>query len=203
MRILIFSTLFFLCVNTAAFASWQKPEFILTDGYREDTRGSGGDFYMQRFAGVFSFQPEDSEISFEFSPFFEGRLDAHSEEWIRKEGGIEIGINLLDWLYLAEAFQHSRLDSEEADIKKDTTEMETRVIASNHLFSFKNRDIKWFLFEEHLFDLDSGEGVRNEIGAGIIIPIFDSLKTRLNWRHIDRVSSYDSDAVECFLEYTF
>ena len=193
--------LFFLFVSVSlVFADWQKPQFKFIQSYREDVRGQVGDLFIERLSGTFSYY-EDGDLLFGVSPFFEKRISVHdvdNETWVKQKSGVEVGTDLLSWLYFSEAFQYSWFEDAE-----DTLEMETSLILSNRLMSLGDKELKWFAFGQHVLDLDEGEGVRNESGLGIIIPVLEFLEAKLNWRHIDRIHGYDSDTVELSFDCVF
>jgi len=193
--------LFFLFASaTLAFADWQKPELKFTQVYREDVRGKVGDLFIERLSAKVSYY-KDENLLFEVSPFFEKRISVYNIEneiWVKQKSGIEVGTDLLPWLYFSEAFQYTYF--EDAD---DSPEIETSLILSNRLMSLGDKELKWFGFGQHVFDLDEEKGTRNESGLGVMLPVSKYLNAKLNWRHIDRIHKYDSDTVELSFDCVF
>jgi hypothetical protein len=60
-----------------------------------------------------------------------------------------------------------------------------------------------FAIEEYTYDLDEGDGIRNEVTGGFIIPVSKNIETEIAWRHIDPVHYYDSDTVEASVTFVF
>jgi len=193
--------LFFLFASaTLAFADWQKPELKFTQVYREDVRGKVGDLFIERLSAKVSYY-KDENLLFEVSPFFEKRISVYNIEneiWVKQKSGIEVGTDLLPWLYFSEAFQYTYF--EDAD---DSPEIETSLILSNRLMSLGDKELKWFGCGQHVFDLDEEKGTRNESGLGVMLPVSKYLNAKLNWRHIDRIHKYDSDTVELSFDCVF
>lgn len=187
----IFIIAFFLVLTTdSAFADWQKPELRFSECYRVMAKYDNENLFIQRLEGVFLYDIKDKNISFEVSPFLEGRL-TRSSEWERKLAGVELGLNIFPWVYWGEAFQRAWVYD-----FGDATEMESKLIFHHRLFSICSKDLEGFLFQEHKYNLSHGDHMRNESGLGFIYPVVKHLEAKLNWRHIDNIHAFDRDTFE-------
>ena len=190
-----------------AFAAWQKPEFKVTQEYRYDMRHEGHELYISRFACGFNYGEKDGR-RISIIPFFELRRNVDRSFTERKELGIEAGVHLTPWFYVAESFQATWLKEDYGvnyshTKKRDAAEAETRLVAMHKLCSIKNIDIKGFILDEFTYDFDIGASTRNEFAFGVLVPLHKNIETKLNWRHIDRIHDFDSDVMEAAVTVVF
>jgi hypothetical protein len=209
-KINIFLGLSFLFIFSSAYAGWaQKPEFRLTHLYRYDLRQDFRSLYTDRISIAFAYLDNQEKPLFKLMPFFEIRRNVERDFWARKEAGIEIGKDIFSWFYLGESIQKVWMKEDFRNWlqpiyeKIDRTELETRLCFTHILLSARNFKLKGFLLDEYTFDFDDGKGTLNEVAAGVIFPIGKYIETTLNWRHTDRITYYDTDAVEASLSLVF
>ncbi|RKY30213.1 MAG: hypothetical protein DRP74_07450 [Candidatus Omnitrophota bacterium] len=116
-------------------------------------------------------------------------------------------MNITPWFYLGESVQkgwmYENYEYYSIFDKRDYTEAETRIIFSHGILENEKIKLKGFALAELSYDFHKKEGVRNELVAGVILPINKNFEAELNWRHIDRVHYYDSDVVETALTLIF
>ncbi|MBI4972600.1 MAG: hypothetical protein HZC16_02145 [Candidatus Omnitrophica bacterium] len=205
----IFLALFFIVlVISYSFAGWQKkPEFRWTQVYRYDLRRNHYQLYNNRLSLTLNYLDKEEKPLFKLTPFFEIRRNINKDLWERKELGIEFGKDIFSWLYLGEAIQKGWMKEDYRNYrdyeKRDYAELETRLCLSHNLLSKKSITLKGFILNEYTYDFDEGAGMRNEVVAGLMIPIGKHIETGINWRHIDRIHYYDSDTAEAFATLVF
>jgi len=193
---------------SCAFASWdKKPEFRWTQLYRYDLRQDNHRLYNNRLALAFSYLDSKGKALFKLTPFFEIKRNIGKDLWERKELGIEIGKDILPWLYVGEAIQQSWKKEDYRWYtnyeKEDSVESETRLMFCHNLLSNKYIKLKGFILDEYTYDFNEDRGIRNEVAIGVIAPIGKYIETGINWRHIDRIHYYDSDTFEASLTLVF
>ena len=193
-------SLFLLLFASNSFASWNKPEFRLSELYRYDCRDEGHELFITRASVILNYANASGEQLFKIVPFFEARRNIKKSLWERKELGLEIGRDFLSWLYLGEAVQWCWTDEDyqryRQYAKRKYAESETRLLLSHKLFSIGSRELKGFVLNEYTYDFNKGRGIRNELAGGFTLPIVKHLEMQINWRHIDRIHFYDSDVAE-------
>lgn len=208
-RIYFFVLIFLASANITAFAEWEKPVVKLTNSYRYLIREKHS-IYIQRGELDFSYKRDTDKFSkIKLLPFIELRNNVQKEKMEHKEIGLEIGLDIFDWLYLGESFQYTRYNYDWTNYIwhpriKYSGEAETRTMFSLPIYKIdEERKIRIYALDEYTYSFKLGEGTRNEGVLGIIIPITKYLETGLNWRHIDRIHDFDSDAIEATLILTF
>lgn len=182
-------------------------EFSWQQGYRYDLRRDNRQLYINRLSSVFSLKNKQDEALFKLEPLFEFRRNIDTNIWERKELGVEIGKNIFPWLYLGEGIQAVWLREDYRQYtthkRRDALESETRLLFTQRIFSNKHIELSGFILDEYTYDFDIGAGVRNEVAFGLIIPLNKYLKTNINWRHIDLIHDFDSDALEASITLVF
>ncbi len=189
-------------------AAWdRKPHFRWTQRYRHDLRQDNHQLYLNRFSPELNYLDKQNKSLVKFIPFFEIRRNIDKDLWERKELGIEIGKDIFSWLYLGEAIQKGWMKEDYSTYanyeKRDYLESETRLLLSHNLLASKYIKLKAFILDEYTYDFDKGEIRRNELAAGLVIPIGKYIETETNWRHIDRIHYYDSDVLEASISIVF
>lgn len=193
---------------SSVFACWdKKPVFRWTQLLRYDTRQSNNQLYTQRLLATFNYLGKGEKPLWKVIPFFEIRRNINKDLWEREELGIEIGKDIFPWLYLGEGIQAVWLKEPYREIpigkSRDSTESETKLVFSHNLISNKHISLKGYLLDEYTYDFDRGEGTRNELAMGLTTPIGKHIETNINWRHIDRIHDFDSDAIEASVTLVF
>jgi len=191
-----------------AFAGWdKKPEFRWTQLYRYDIRQDNHQLYNNRISAAFNYLDSQQKQLFEITPFFEIRRNIDKGLTERKEAGLEIGKDIAPWMYLGEGFQYVWIKEDYlfyGDYEKNGfAEAETRLMFSHTLLDKAYLKLKGFVLEEYTYDFDQGAGMRNEVAIGFIVPIGKYVEAGVNWRHIDRVTYYDSDTCEATVTLVF
>jgi hypothetical protein len=169
--------------------------FENTHTYRYDIRGSdGGDMYLVKATLKDSISIEQIKRDLSLGVFIEGQYAFDPDKFdFNKVGGLA-GLKILKWLSVTEDIYYS-------DKSKDTT-WRSKLTAS-FPFEIFNSKPSLKIFEEFRFNLDEGEGNRNDVGVGIDVPLTDIFSCYLGWRHADRIHSYDTDYVETKLTLSF
>lgn len=207
-KVLILTGFFLLWAISFLYAAWDKrPEFRLAQTYRYDLRQDNHQLYTDRLSLTFSYLDREQKSLFKLTPFFEIRRNIDKDLWERKEAGAEISKDIFPWLYVGQAIQtvwakedYRYFASYE---RNDYTESETRLCLSYDLVSRDWLRLRGFILNEYSYNLDKSEGIRNEIAAGVIIPLGKYLETDIHWRHIDRIHYYDSDVFEAAVTLVF
>lgn len=200
-KVSILAGLFLFSHLSITFAAWgNKPEFRLEELYRFDIREDNHSLYTNRVSAAFIYLDKRDKALFKLMPFFEARRNIEKHLWERKEFGAEIGTDLLPWFYFGQAIQRA-LICEDYEIRqiyetRKNVESETKFLLSHNLISGKYIKLKGFILDEYTYDFNEGRGARNELAAGLIMPLNKHLETQVNWRHIDRIHFYDSDVLE-------
>lgn len=135
----------------------------------------------------------DAKRRWHLLPFFETRWDWDHSQWSRKELGLEVGVALVSWLYLA-----SGLQAAEVARGEDHPEWELRAVFTAPLpWSVRNRPATVYALNEFTVDLDDVRALRNEVGVGVELPLpWERWSTRLGWRHVDPIHEGDMDQLE-------
>ena len=191
----------------SAFAGWARPELRWAETYRYDIREKKHDLYQNRLSATFSYLGSDEKSIFKLTTFYENWRNIDKGFSQRNFGGLEIGKDILSWLYLAESFQCG-LMKEDYLYKQDFetsyySEAETRLVLSHNLLTTKYINLKWFILYEYTYDLRRGSVTRNEAAVGLMMPVGKYIETGVDWRHIDRIQHYDSDTLEAYLTLVF
>lgn len=202
--------LFFCLALPFSFASagWsKKPEFRWKQFYRWDRHFDKNGCYSNRFSLSFAYLDGKDQPLFKVMPFFEMLRNYDTNLWERRELGVEIGKDILTWLYLGESIQHSwkheNLRDPDLYVKENTTEAKTIVAFSRKFFRKNAFSLKGFIIDEYTYDTDEGSGMRNEIIIGASLPLGKHWEAGLNWRHIDRIHYFDTDTFEAFATLIF
>lgn len=191
-----------------SFASWeQKPEASLMQGFRYDIRQRNHKLYLSRVSLNFDYLGKEEKSLLSLRPFFEIRRNIDKCLWEREELGVEVGKDIFPWFYLGESIQMGWMKEDYQQYKmyekRNYTELETKILFSHNLLPDRFVKLKGFVLNEYTFNFNSGEPERNEVVAGVSLPVGQYLKTDLNWRHIDRIHYYDSDTFEASMTFTF
>ena len=154
------------------------------------------------------------------SPFVEARWDIDDSKCSKVELGAEVGVKPLSWFYLGEGI-YQRWFSPDVDLSDPAhppgklrtllpgnphTESETRVLVDVPLpWSIHSRPLGLYALNEYVFDFNEGRSIRNEVAAGIKIPLPTSypVSASLGWRHVDLVHLLDVDQFEGSIQIEF
>ena len=134
-------------------------------------------------------------------PFMEARLDYDNSRWSRLEAGGELGWQPFSWVYLGNAIQRAWINP-----GRDRMEWEVRTLFTVPLpwWEIRSKKVALYALNEWTYDIDSGEGRRNEIGFGVRIPLpVPHLSSSLGWRHVDLIHGPDLDQFEGTLTAEF
>ena len=135
------------------------------------------------------------------SPFLETRKEIDSDRWSRIELGGEIGWAFTSWAYLGSGLHRAWVSPD-----RDRFEWEIRPVFAFPLPFLKVRSepIELYAMDEYTYDLSEGSGIRNEIAAGVQVPLpIPHLSLLAGWRHLDAIHSTDSDQLEGLLQVQF
>lgn len=191
-----------------AFAGWEKkPEFRWMQFYRWDRHFDADGLYCSRFSLGFNYLDAQGQPLFKLIPFFEMRRNLDVDLWERRELGMEIGKDILPFLYLSERVQHVWKNEEwikpQLFQKENTAEAITRLMLSRKFFNKNSFYVKGFIIEDYTYDIDDGGGKRNEVIIGAGVPLGKHWESACNWRHIDRIHFFDTDTFEVSLTLVF
>lgn len=205
---MILSAVLFLFVRPSSAGTFTKPELRLRELYRyEYRRNRDHALYTNRLSLSSSWLDNEENALFKLTPFIEIRRNTHKGLWERKEFGLEIGKDCLDWLYLGESIKHVRAKEDYryyTDYEnRDCTETQTRILLTHNLISTDFIKVKGFILDEFTYLCDKGKGISNEATLGVIVPLNKYLEAQIDWRHIDRIDYYDSDTFEAALTLIF
>lgn len=134
-------------------------------------------------------------------PFLETRLDYDNNTWSRMEAGGELGWQPFSWAYLGNALHRAWLTP-----GSDRMEWEVRTVFTIPLpwWEIRSQKVSLYALNEWTFDIEIGEGQRNEVGAGVRIPLpLPHFSTALGWRHVDIIHGADLDQFEGTLTAEF
>lgn len=180
---------------------WERPVFRLCETIRAGLRGAKDQIpneWVTR-GEVDFFEKKDRKWT--VFPFVEGRFNLDDGDWSRVEAGAELGLQPFSWAYLGNAIHHATLDPGD-----DRSEWEVRALFIWPLPWWRVRSEKLSLYalNEWTFNINNGEGARNEMGAGIRIPLpWKHLSTAIGWRHVDLIHRPDLDQFEGSLRADF
>jgi hypothetical protein len=134
-------------------------------------------------------------------PFFEARRAVARNTWSRLEVGAELAMKPFlefsppfSWMTVAHGLHQTWLAP-----GNDHPEWEIRTLFDIPLPFFKVRStpVGIYLLNEYSYDLEHGAGIRNEAGAGVLMPLpVRHFSFLLGWRHVDRVHFTDMDQFE-------
>lgn len=207
-KVLIFIVLLLsLSISYSSAFSVKKPEFRWSQLYHYDLHRDNHELYTNRLSLTFNCWDNQKKPLLKLIPFLEIRRNIDRDLWERKELGIEIGKDIFPRLYLGEALQKGWIKEDYRYYanyeKRNYTDLETRLLLSYNLLSHRHIKLMGFVLDEYTYDLDRGAGTRNELAIGLIMPVGKYIETDINWRHIDRIHYYDSDALEASLTLIF
>lgn len=192
-----------------AFAEWEKPEVNLSSSYRYLIRERHS-IYIQRCELDFLYRRDTEKFSrLKLSPFVELRDNIQRDKLEHGEAGIEIGVDIFDWLYVGESFQYTRYNYDWENYIwhpriKYAYEAETRTMFSLPIYEIsQGKKIIAYALDEFTYSFKLSEGTRNEAVLGLIIPVTKHVDIGFDWRHIDRIHDFDSDAIETSLTLHF
>lgn len=134
-------------------------------------------------------------------PLFEARHDVDNGRWSRIEAGAELGWQPFSWAYLGNAVHQAWVSP-----GSDRPEWEVRAVFTAPLPWWEVRSEKLSLYglSEWTFDIEIGEGIRNELAAGLRIPLpWKRFSSALGWRHVDLIHGPDMDQFEGILQAEF
>ncbi|MCM8796160.1 MAG: hypothetical protein NC928_05710 [Candidatus Omnitrophica bacterium] len=195
-------------LNSIASASWEKkPQLRLAELCHVDLNDSDDQFYAQHLSATFNYLNKQQEPLFKLMPFFEARRNFKRDIWERVELGLELGTDILPWVYFGQTIQATWLKENYCQYtyhkQREPIEWGTKLMFSYNILERKNLKLRGFILEEYTYDFDLGEGTRNEVAIGLAIPLGNYLETTINWRHIDRIHDFDSDTIEGALTFIF
>ena len=178
--------------------AWERPVFRFWEGIRANLREAKEDVPNEvvNRAEVDFFKDQKWTVL----PFFESRVDVDDGEWSRVEAGGEFGVHLFPWFYLGNGIQQAWLHPDD-----DRSEWEVRTVLSWPLpLAVRSEKLSLYALNEWTFDIDKGEGQRNEVGVGFRIPLpWKPFSSQLGWRHVDIIHDSDMDQFEGSLRADF
>lgn len=208
-RAYFFTLVLLICYNAAVFAEWEKPKVELSNSYRYLVRERHS-IYIQRGEFKFSYdRGTDNFAKIKLSPFIELRNNSQKDKLEYKEIGFEFGTDIFPWFYAGESFQYSRYNYDWVNWLwhpriKHAAEAETRLKFMLPVCQLsEERKIIAYVLNEFTYSFKLTEGTRNEVVLGITIPVAKYVDIGFDWRHIDRIHDFDSDAIETGLTIVF
>ena len=216
MRLLIFSALLVALAGSSE-AAWERPEIKFSEGIRANLRDKG--MIPTELVDRFELQwPTDHDSWWRVGPFAEIRHNLDDGIVSRMELGGEIGVKPFTKIelpaplrilqkpfssfYLGNGFHEAWINP-----GRDHPEWEIRSVFSIPTsWKLPAGAVGLYALDEYTFDLDEGAGIRNEIGAGIQLPLLTDpfrLHLQLGWRHVDLVHELDNDQFEGALQAQF
>jgi len=223
--------LLFSCESSPAWAI--QPTLRLTQGARASLR-SKGDLPSELIsrAELDLFPQEKWWRAF---PFVEARWDVDDAQWSKVELGGEADvkpfawctdscsswyIRPLSWFSAGQAF-YQRWFSPDISPSDPAhppgklrqlfpgnthTEWNTRTRFDVPLpWRVRSRPLEAYALNEYIFDLNEGRGIRNEVGAGLKVPLpmTQRVDLLLGWRHVDLIHLLDVDQFEGSVQVEF
>lgn len=141
-------------------------------------------------------------------PFAEARRDLDLATWSRVETGVELGMQPFkgfvppfSWFYVGQGLHQAWVSP-----GRDRPEWEIRTLfdVPVSFLKVRSKPLGLYALNEYTYDLRGGAGIRNEMAAGIKIPLpFPHFLVLLGWRHVDLVHKADVDQFEGSLEFEF
>ncbi|MBI3323465.1 MAG: hypothetical protein HYZ95_03265 [Candidatus Omnitrophica bacterium] len=133
-------------------------------------------------------------------PLLEARRDVDNGRWSRIEAGAEVGWQPFSWVYLGNAVHQAWVSP-----GSDRPEWEVRTIFTWPLpWKVRSERISLYGLTEWTFDIEIGEGSRNELAAGFRVPLpWKPFSSMLGWRHVDLIHGPDIDQFEGVLQAEF
>ncbi len=183
-----------------SFAQWQKPEADYKNTYHYDLAEEQNDYYGQYLSIIFALRDSKERKAIAIMPFAEFRRNLYKARWERQTYGLELGAELIKGIYVGSTIQESRFkETFEDEVIINNAEYQESVtkLCLSHSFIKNNKfNLIGFILEEYTYNFDKKEFWRNELTAGIKVPIMKWIETEIAWSHLDRVNLYDSDAIE-------
>ncbi|MCK4248350.1 MAG: hypothetical protein KAX15_01065 [Candidatus Omnitrophica bacterium] len=130
------------------------------------------------------------------SPFWEGDWNFDSEDWYRREIGLEAGLQLTKFLYIGQSFNYIWRDREKfvwPNENEEFSEIENRIELKTRFYDWRVCKAQIYLFNEYLYNIDEGQAYMNVSRVGIMLKINDRVSIPIGWRHADRIHKFDSD----------
>ena len=124
-------------------------------------------------------------------PLFEARKSLDSSSWSRIEAGAELGWQPFSWAYLGNGFQRAWLTP-----GSDRVEWEVRTVFTVPLpwWEIRSKKVALYALNEWTYDIENGEGQRNEVSVGFRIPLpIPHMSASVGWRHVDLIHLPDLD----------
>lgn len=205
--LIIFFVSCFFCAE--AWAVISKPPLRYTVLFHGDTRHGDEHFYSHRLDASFTkampFIFKD-EVTAKMIPFVELRYDAERQRRQRTMTGVELGVDLTEFLYVAQQLRYGwyseMLYEHDTFEHADMPEGLTKITVSRQLLPGKE-SLKGYLSGEYTYDFKSGSGTRMDVIIGMIAVLGKQWEINLDWRHDDRIHYFDCDAVEASVSYNF
>ncbi|MBI1953381.1 MAG: hypothetical protein HYS41_04575 [Candidatus Omnitrophica bacterium] len=194
---LLLSSLFLLAFSTAAFA--QRPALRLSHGARWSLRSkpAAGSEVLGRLELAWK-----ETARWFLVPFAEVRRDVDQGSWSRTELGAEAGFKLFSWFTVSQGLHRAWLSG-----SGDRFEWEIRTLLSwpaAFLPKVGTRPVMVYALNEYTYNLESGQGLRNEVAVGFKIPLPSRRWAMvLGWRHMDLIHGLDMDQFESSFEIQF
>lgn len=189
------------------FAGFEDAGVFNSHTARIAASGNDQSYYVTRVGADIDYKIDECERIINIIPFFEYQHNLDTEEWWRKELGVEFGSSFFnDWFYYGASFQHIWQQEENYPIEEmdETTEWESRFVITPQINWWKFKDVLTLhLFNEYTYDFTRGQATFNEVGATIDCEITEWLTIPLGWRHVDRVHDYDADLYELSVLLSF
>lgn len=133
-------------------------------------------------------------------PLLEARVDVDNDRWSRIEAGAELGWQPFSWVYLGSAVHQAWVSP-----GSDRPEWEVRTIFTWPLpWKVRSEKLSLYGLSEWTFDIEIGEGRRNELAAGLRVPLpWKPFSSTLGWRHVDLIHGPDIDQFEGVFQAEF
>ena len=187
-------------------SAWgERPTLRFSEGTRANLRTSTG--LTSEIVGRFEM---DAIIRswWSFLPFVEAHRLIHGSRWSRVEMGGELRTR--PFLELLPPFKWFTVTHSlrEAWVSPGNDHPEWQIHTSFDVpvsfLKVHGRSLGFYVFNEYIYDLEQGAGIRNEVSAGFLVPLpVSRFSLGLAWRHVDRVHDTDVDQMESSLVAEF
>ena len=176
--------------------------------YNNDIHHADENFWSNRLEAFFKkdIRLVSKELSAKMIPFVEQRYSTGRHKRERTMAGIELGVEPIEFLYIAEQFRYSwyseTLHRHGTVERVSMPESLTRIILSHQLVPGKEI-LKGYAGSEYTYDFRNGRATRVEVIAGVLAALGKDWQASVDWRHRDRIHGFDSDTFEASVSYDF
>ncbi len=222
-----------MLLTLAGWAWAERPEIELTAAGRVSLRSKDG--VPSELLSRIDVLLLPNHPHWMFTPFVETRYSFDDSDFSRVELGAEAGVKPfswwqeeleanwytkpLTWFYFGQAVYQRWLKPEISQTPAKSaetlehifpgathTEWESRFLFDIPIpWAIKSHPLGLYALDEYIVDLNQGRTIRNEIAAGVKIPLVEkhSVGLFIGWRHVDLVHLNDTDQFETGIRAKF